>query len=82
MRSPEQIRIDVYGLRDRLKLRYGMTADLQLIDMSLSSKLISKQLEEIDSVFANYTASELAEAHDLNMEADALAAMADGEPAN
>lgn len=78
--EPEHIRAAIVALRKNIRRSYGFSADLNLIDVSIKNKLVSKQLDEIDAQFSTMSPADLALAEDINAEIANTEAASEAEP--
>lgn len=60
-------------LRANLREKYGVNADMQLIDSLIKSELASRQMIDIEQVISSWSVKELQEGQDLNMKLGAKA---------
>lgn len=56
-------------LRTNLRAKYGVGADMQLIDSLIKSQLAVKQMTDIEQVIGSWSVKELQEGQDLNAKA-------------
>lgn len=56
-------------LRSNLRAKYGVGADMQLIDSLIKSQLAVKQMTDIEQVIGSWTVEELQQGQDENARA-------------
>lgn len=79
MKTHDQIRDEVSGLRARLAAKLDVYFEPTVLQSVLESKVASKTIDEIDAIVGTYSFEELLIACEINAEIDA-AALEEGPP--